>query len=237
MDCTTVRTLLGFARAGELDDAERGALQQHLDACADCAAHSLNEQRFDDALAAAMPRVPVPSGLKSRVLIALAQARRPRPWPWLAAASLLLAAGIGWYIWQLSTTEVDVEVLISKVDGGTAATPDAVESWFSEQRNISMQAPREFNFELLESYDDVDFQGRRVPRLTFFSRGDRDNRASLAHVYVLSSSHFHLPGPLQGQHYRLSTATHHIEIRDLGEFIYLIIHTGSSLEPFLRRAA
>lgn len=230
MDCTTVRTLLGFARAGELDDAERGALQQHLDACADCAAHSQSEQRFDDALAAAMPRVPVPSGLKTRVLIALTQARRPRPWPWLAAAALLLlAVGLGWYLWFRPAAELDYAQAAWEVDVKTAATPEKVEELFRE-RGFAIQAPREFNFELLDSFDDVEFQGRRVPRLTFLFRGDRDNRASLAHVYVLSTSHF------QGQDYRESTATHQIEVRVRGDFIYFIIYNGSSLEPFLRPA-
>src|SRR5262245_5275113 len=156
MDCANARLLLNFLRNDEMDPAERSALLAHLEACPDCSAQAQSESQFDEALGRALRRMPVPAGLKGRLLAAVA-ARRPRHWPWAAAAAaLLLAASLGAYVWWSQSTVVDFNDVIEIVDYRTKTNPDNVESEFASL-GYPMRFPRMLNPNLLESYDVVEF--------------------------------------------------------------------------------
>src|SRR5437763_1879609 len=99
MDCHDVRVLLALQRRGDaIDPTERAALQQHLDVCPDCAAHSHSDQVVDAALGDAMRAVAVPAGLQTRLLTRLA-VTRPRRWPRVAAAAAAVLLLVAWATW------------------------------------------------------------------------------------------------------------------------------------------
>ena len=183
MDCQNARLLLYFVRTGRarsvgtgspgqpprrLSGLRGGAARREPPRC--CPG---NGRR---------PLVPFPAGLKERILKQLARARRPRPWPWVAAAVVLLAAAVtGFAILANGPVELNSTLIVAKADIKTS--PEAV-AWFSSRGSTA--APPAFNFNLLDTIDIAQIQGRQVAKLTFLSRAD--NRA--AHVYVLSSSQF-----------------------------------------------
>src|SRR5262249_14246403 len=73
MDCKTARLLLDFARpqARELEPDEAGALETHLDRCADCHDLARGERRLDEHLGKVMRQVEVPAGLRDQLLVRL----------------------------------------------------------------------------------------------------------------------------------------------------------------------
>jgi hypothetical protein len=237
MNCTDARLLLNFVRTGELDSAERENLDDHLSGCPECAALAQAGSRLDDALETAMQRVPVPAGLKGKILERLTQQRRPRPWPWAAAAAVVLT-GVGWsgyLVLNSGPKEFDSAGMAQFVDLRVVLSPDVVETRFSQEFSISMKAPREFNYSLLDNYDTAEIQGRIVPKLTFQSR----NESAIAHVYVLSNTQFRPPADLSQKDGWLAemipASTHNIQIRRESidaDFFYVVVYTSASLDTF-----
>jgi anti-sigma factor (TIGR02949 family) len=202
MDCHDVRVLLAlWRREGAIDPTERAALQQHLDACPECAAHSHSEQVVDTALGQAMRAVTIPAGLHERVLTRLAT-ERPRPWPKVAAvaaaATLLLAVGTTWWALHRSTP-ISMEAVV-EIASRQQTSPEDVERWFAEH-GIEMKTPGQLDYQYIWTFDIVEFAGRRVPKLVFFK--DRDEKsAAILQVLVLSASEFDMrdlpDGAIQG---------------------------------------
>lgn len=99
VDCYAFRDWIPHFQADEVDDAQRQALQEHLDGCADCARRLELEDGFLRALKARLPRHVAPPGLETRVRAALDETASSehvewyrRPWFAAAAAAVLLAA-------------------------------------------------------------------------------------------------------------------------------------------------
>ena len=239
MDCTSTRWLLSFVRTGELDPAEREVLDSHLGACAECAATAQAETRFDDALEVAMARVPMPAGLKVRILRDVRQRRPRRRWPWVAAAAVLIGAAIGGYlVWSAGPLDFDVSSFVWYVDYKTPQSRETVEARFNTELGIAMKAPPEFDFNLLDNYDTAEIQGRRVPKLTFHARGS----GALAYVYVLATRQFTLPpqpDAVQKDGWLsevIPASSHNVQIRryqGIDDFFYVIVYTSGSLDPFV----
>src|SRR5262245_49873352 len=74
MDCTSARLLLqyGTAQGWELAVPEREDLDAHLAGCPLCRALAEDEARLDAHLGRAVRDVPVPPGLRERLLAAVA---------------------------------------------------------------------------------------------------------------------------------------------------------------------
>jgi putative zinc finger protein len=241
MDCTNACLLMSFVRSGEIDAVEQEALETHLSGCPDCRGLAASESRFDDCLGAAMPRVPVPAGLKARIYQKLARRRRPKRWHWVAAALLLLAAGLGGYLaFMSSPEEFDPSTFQITTDNDSAMPPEAVEAKFLAM-GITMKTPREFNYQLLDGSEVVELQGRRVPMLRFYTRAG--NQGALAHVYALSTQQFKLPANLEEQAEKkdgwlseiIPASSHNIQLRKypgIADFFYLVVYTSGSLDPF-----
>src|SRR5262245_2648331 len=103
MDCNHARLLLTFARdRADLDQSEAEGLEDHLSLCPDCANLAATEQRLDLALGRAMRDVPVPAGLKGRLLAAVARPafswRRRLIAGAAIAAALLVSVALSWYL-------------------------------------------------------------------------------------------------------------------------------------------
>src|SRR5262245_60273664 len=98
MDCKTARLFVPFARpeCTELEPADRDALEGHLAECPDCRLEVEAEQSLNGVFGRAMRSVPIPAGLRERLLTRLAGQRRRFYARWAvrgftAAAGLLLA--------------------------------------------------------------------------------------------------------------------------------------------------
>src|SRR5262245_10465360 len=100
MDCRNARLLLEFARplTAELDAGEAEALQGHLADCPECGALAREERRLDEHLGRAVRDVPVPEGLRDRLLARLATERDAWFRRWLLRA-VGVAAGIALAVW------------------------------------------------------------------------------------------------------------------------------------------
>jgi hypothetical protein len=234
MDCTSARLLLILSgREGqELAPTDQRVLDEHLDACPDCAELARGERKLDQAVGRAMAAVSVPAGLKSRILGTLARHGKPRYWPWVAAAaSLLIAAGLGLYFYLQPATRLNAEQLVEAMDP-TWSSPEEVEKWFAGQ-GLKVPAPRQFDYKHLDSIDIQVVQGRRVAHMLFVHK---ERRGLLAHVYIMPAKALDV-SPESGL--RIPGSRHNIEfIRqpadgDQPEFVYMVAYTGGSMSLFL----
>lgn len=231
MDCNHARLLLTFARErAALDSGEADTLEHHLNHCPDCAVLAASEERLDTALGRAMRDVPVPAGLKSRLLARLPRPRRLRRWVvsgLAAAAVLLLAAGVSWRLWFAPLPEIafdDEPVYICKYAKGQV-TAKFVEQWF-EERGLHMAFPA-MDVQKLDSFSIGYWQGRKVPKLEFLADGH------IAHVYVLSAQQFEIPVNVQPPSHRRTTDTRSLELLPGDGYVYVILYSGGGLAAFL----
>jgi hypothetical protein len=225
--------LLALQRRGgdAIDPTERAALQQHLDACPDCTALAHSEDAIDDALGTAMRAVTVPAALKQRVLTRLALTQ-PRRWPRVAAAAAVLLLALGgtaaWMMRPLPQVEVEA---VTEMAGRRFMAPGDIQQWYHE-RGIEMAVWSQLDQRHLWTFDIVEFQGRRVPKLVFFN----SDKQAMAEVIVLRTSQFDTRGlencELSGTSRRLFV---HRDI-DPATYVYLIDTPASSLDDFLSEA-
>jgi hypothetical protein len=205
MDCKTARLLLDYARPkpAELPGGEAAALEGHLTGCPECEAVARAERQADDHLGRAVRDVPVPDGLRDRLLGRLRAERRRWYRRWAlrgtgalaAAAALVVSFGL-WEHWRASHLPVpDVERIAydTSVQNAQRASAKSVEDWFGQYRGFAVVAPSEFNgqalnYDTLAYYDLGYCQGERVPMLLFVHGADQ------ARVYILSANQFNLAG-------------------------------------------
>lgn len=238
MDCNTARFLWHFVRPGlpELEGADARDVNQHLQECGECSSWARAEGLTEEALAHAMSRVPVPTGLRERIGQRLAEQRKANRRRSLAAcltAAVVLAVLFGSWAWLANRPAlVDLEPFLWVK---SAAAPADVEAFFQSQ-GVTMSAPTQFRYELLEGFDLANFNGKNVPRLLFVERGPTGGRPILAQVYVLSADQFDLSSLDQGV---VPTSGHTIQVlkSSSDDLRYLVIFTGTSLDPFTQGGA
>jgi len=199
MDCKYARLLLDFAcpASTELEASEAAALQRHLTDCPDCRAQARAERALDEHFGQAMRAVPIPEGLRTRLMTRL-DAHRDAWWRrkilrvGALAATLVLAAWLGWRWWTSFRADVDLE-RVRETASATFATPQEVEKWFLKEYGVAMIPPPDLDYKFLVSCNLVRFEGKQVPMLLFFYRGGGKNpQPAVAQVYVLSDRQFNL---------------------------------------------
>jgi hypothetical protein len=235
MECKTARLLVPFARprSAELDPEEAEALARHLAECAECRQLHQAEQAIDAQLGQAIRDVPVPEGLRDRLLVGLAEQRRlvlRRRWVRVAgslAAALLLAVA-GWLLWPRPLVPIDLNAL-SQAANSPPQSAEQVEEAFA-QAGIKVRVPTEFDYRLLTHHGRTELEGRLVPSLEF-----RSGPAFLR-VYVLDGKQFNLPHLEQNPEGLSGRVTVKWWGKSSdGKFGYIIEYTGHSLEPFKAR--
>jgi mycothiol system anti-sigma-R factor len=99
MECDEVRPRLDAYLDGELADAERAYLRDHIESCAECGPEAAALERLRDGVRRAAPVYRAPEALRSQLRSALrreAAASAPRAPGWVAyAASILIAVAVG----------------------------------------------------------------------------------------------------------------------------------------------
>jgi hypothetical protein len=233
---------LCFARPGvrELPDSEADDLEQHLAGCSECDTLARSERHLDDNLGRAMRAVPVPDGLRGRLLKNLESERGQQRWrrlAWVfraAAAAILLVGGVALALTFLPDRRArlnleDVEVFRDNLYLITASSDrEKVEEWFNERYGLTTLAPDWFNYGLLAHYDLADCQGKRVPMLLFAQGNDR------VRVYILSDKQFDLQALPTGRKTESGAVTAVVWAHPQNpHFAYLVVYTGDSLERFL----
>jgi hypothetical protein len=241
MDCIHARLVmvLHSREAQELDASARAALDQHLEVCADCLAWSHQESRVDETIGAAVRNVPVPEALPSKILHQLEQRRPSRRGSWIsaAAAALLLGASFGGYMWYAQNPEVSIEVVQRYVQISEILTAKDVENDFAEM-SMPIKVPAEFNFDHYQGHMIADVQGRRVPRIDFFSPNEGQGNGTLAYAYIFARDRFHMVDvmSLPQDFGPIVTSKHRFETRNFPDhpgYVYVIVYTGS--QPFFIR--
>jgi hypothetical protein len=250
MDCKTARLLLDFARPkpAELAGGDAADLEGHLGACPECDAVGRGQRQLDDHIGRAVRDVPLPDGLRDRLLERLAAERRAwkrrlakRAVPLAAAAAVLLAVGLYafWPRHQLPAPDLDAKVGDISWNDNSRGSAAALEEWFhTKYPGWAMVAPREaegraLDYRLLVYADLADFQGQRVP-LLLFSKEDKLAGNKQARVYVLSQKHFKLDEllqlpPMNSKGYTVVVSP----CPDDTGLVFIFIYTGNSMAPFL----
>lgn len=150
MNCKDLEALLDPYLDGELDAAQRGGVEQHLEGCAACRRRLEDLRALHEALQSADLRFQASDTLKQRLRgeLAKAAAREARPrWPRYAAAAAVFAVAlaIGWAFLPFGhggEDENDAMADAAIAEHAQALTgrhltdlasadPTAVQSWFS----------------------------------------------------------------------------------------------------------
>jgi hypothetical protein len=241
MDCRTARLLLEFTRPGgaELRPAEAAELETHLHTCPDCASQAHTDRRVDEHLGQAVRAVPLPVGLRQRVMDRLARDRAVawRRWAFRtvgsAAAAVCLVA-CSWWVWAVvSIPALPVERIQEDAFPIRASNPDSekVQQWFQERYHVTTEVPRDIgdfavNYGLLVDYTLVPFQGKQVPRLLFL-KGDNSAR-----IYIVTDWQFRMKDIPDGAIFPGSGASVAVWKHPNRNIAYIIVYSGS-LDPFL----
>jgi hypothetical protein len=230
MDCKTARLLLDFARplSAELEESDGEALAGHLADCSSCGALQRTERRLDDKLGQAMRAVPIPVGLRDRLLHNLAGQRdawyRRRLLLWgLPAAAAVLLVWLG-VTWLNRRDAVDIAALSEVLNREQPASAEEVGAFFQKPH---LRGPSGFNYQLLTHGSWANIQGRAVPLLEFRSGPET------AWVYIIDGRHFDvgaldLPNLPSGRRYSVQV----IQPRGDRQQAYVVVFTGGSLAPF-----
>jgi hypothetical protein len=240
MDCKTARLILDLARprCAELHPSEAGALEDHLAGCPECDSQARVERQFEDHVGRALRYVPVPDGLRDRLLNRLAARRRVWYLSWagpvagLAAAAAVLFAV--WFHWphaprpQPDLQRIGFETAFQI----QARDPEQIAAWFQEKYNLVLAIPRELdqrpiNYNLLADCDLADCQGQRTPRLLLTYGGEQ------ARIYILTSKQFDLKDVMSQPRFESGVIGEVYSHPDDPDTAYVVIYTGKSLQPFL----
>lgn len=239
MDCNTARMLITFfgRQGSELAPEDAAALEAHLGGCPGCAAAVRFERAFDDRVARAMLAVPVPEGLKGKLLDGVAADRgawyRQKFYALAGlAASLLLGIG-GVVAWQIRAarplTQADIVAQAeAEFDNRDRMVQDVL-----GPRGLHFNPERPFNVRAhLVKAGVGPFQGKEVPFLYFHNRAQNAE----ATVYVVRDTDFDWRSLPQDGSSVVSKYMYQVAVlRDLKDdgVGYVVVFTGAGLEVFL----
>jgi hypothetical protein len=230
MDCHLSRLLLAFRRS-ELTAEDAVALESHLAVCPACADVARRESLEHSVIAAAVNAVPEPTGLRDRLVSAIATQQSAIRWRkagrWMGGAvvaALLATIGLGVYSWSRPSFATDsfAAQLERERDGSNQVVAD----WLRAQ-GLPRTFPYEWDFRYHVIHGSQPFEGTDVPFVLF------QNGSESCRVYIVRTGQFRFrENALQdyiGSQFTVLT-------RKQGNVIYVIAFTGDSLTPFLKRA-
>lgn len=238
MDHDIVRLMLAFRRPNgpdELTPEDAAALSRHLAGCSACAAVARQQTAFDTVVQTAMTSVPVPSGLRDRVLTAArahrgAELRRQAFRSAAGIAAALVASVLVFGVYWACRPKVDTTAHIAFEDAEAENPERAVRSWLAS-RGLPPDLPYEFDYQYYVAHGEEEVAGRNAPVITFVTWQPNQPRPDKARVYILSETRFDLSSP------RMKNAAGSFasaEVLSGRGVAYLIVYTTPDLIPFLK---
>jgi hypothetical protein len=232
MDCRTARLLLEFtgSRRSEIEPSELESLEDHLADCPQCRGYAESERALDEHIARAMRAVPLPEGLRGRLLDHL-NAERRRSYRrqalvyagGLSVAASLIVVALLWWNRPSHREGVNLETAWNANFWQNGSPPERVQEWFQERYHRQTVPPVGFNYNSLKFYDLVEFEGKRVPLLFFVRDGAN------ARVYILSAKDFDFDNVIEAPGYNINLIHHPTDNR----FAYVAIYSSERLDWFL----
>ena len=238
MDCKTARMLIEFAlpRFGELDAQESQALDNHLRDCGECAQAARVEFDADRHVSRAMRDVPVPSGLRERILERMqSEGRR-----WYhrragrfaaAAAAVLLIVGLGLGCWLgFHRPAFNINTFADNLPfPGNEASAEQLEMWFQETYGLKTTMPRRVDYQHFVAAGRQELEGQLIPHLTFVN----DKEKVFAEVWVLTADRFDLEKAFRNG---VQAGSGKINVRLISDpehpdtIAFLVIYSGDTLD-------
>lgn len=154
MGCELARQLLAIRQAvgpAELPAEDAAILDHHLAGCPDCAAEAARQVGWDAAVRSAMTAVPVPTGLRDR-LIAAASARQAVRFRRMlvryvaAAAAVLIAAPLGYGVYLRSRPALDTAAIADQSSREFEDQEAAVRAFLAAE-GLPTALPQRFDYQ------------------------------------------------------------------------------------------
>jgi hypothetical protein len=236
MDCKTARLLLDFARpqTRELEPEEAGALESHLDRCADCHGLARLERGLDERLSKAMRQVEVPADLRDRLRARLEADRGD----WYrrrfahtmrlaaaAAAFLLLAWGAGRWVLHFTKPRIDPQQIAAAVNDDAMQDPRTRIEAELKRMGVDTPLSAQLNYNLVNAPASLaelpGFPNQHVAMLVFSQSG------RFATVYLVATDQLQEGVPLT-----VGGATFKVEVLPSpgGAYTFLVVHDGDNLD-------
>ena len=192
-------------------------------------------------MAPAVNDVPVPEGLRERLLDRLRNARGAvlrRRLAWtahgVAVAAAVLVGVLLWLHYRVvPAAPLDLKEIVQRTaDQREARSPEKVQEWFQNQHQVAMVAPVKFDYRNLSNCDLVKVQGKDVPMLAFANDG------TWADVYVIRGDQFDTTTLVPGKSgsFNLFVDIDRLE-DDPHHTIYVIVWGGGANLDSLKAAA
>jgi hypothetical protein len=238
MDCNTARMLATFfgRQGSELAPEDAAALATHLAGCPGCTAAVQAERAFDDRVARAMLAVPVPNGLKAKLLDGItaqkAAGYRNKAWGVIgtAMAACLLVGGVIAY--RISSAPDLIATELISAQGDQYQNPEGYIEEFLSAEGYRFNPQRRFDLRLFDDVAMGKLRNRDVPVLYFKNL----QKNAFARVYIVKDSVLNWKAlPRDGSSipgtFGLQLAVVPDAVR--GDVAYVVIYTGESLELFM----
>jgi hypothetical protein len=238
MECRDAQFYLRLRRhaADELGADVAASLGGHLATCPACAADARAAASFDRALASAVRAVPLPAGLRDRLVAhvasrqgAILRRKLYRSAVAAAAAVVLVLLGVG--LFSSTRPRVDTDGMVRRIDDELNDTPEATRQ-FLAANSVPDRLPLPFDYDLFVSQDVVRLQGNDVPVVVFRS----PNGKGFAKVYAFRhDGRFDLKGAHDAQSSHATARVITPNEHGLGQVTYVVVYTGGphGLDQFL----
>lgn len=234
MQCLDAQFYLRLRRhaSDELGAEATAELDRHLAGCASCSIISRRMLSFDRSVAAAMTDVPIPGGLRDKLLAQALEHRgailRRRGYRLAAlAASVMMAVGIGYGVFSASRPTLDTYTLAGNAEEQFQDPDGAIKRWLAEQ-HLPPALPVAFKTDLLMSLGTERMQGRDVPVAVFGAPNER----GFAKLYVFRTDDFQFD--LRALRDSQSSNTQARVYGGPPGVVFVVVYTGHDLAPFLQ---
>src|SRR5262245_23395244 len=228
-----------FGRQGsELAAEDSAALDAHVASCPKCADLVKFERAFDDRIAKAMLAVPIPAGLKGRLLDGVSAHRgawyRQKFYALAGVAAVVVLCVVGVVAWQIGTApELTLSEIVASHDAKARDPLNEDIAKVLGPRGLEFNPERRFDLNQFVKAGAGEFQRKQnVPFLVFFN-GTKNAQAT---VYVVRDRDFNWKNlPQDGSSVASIYGFQVAVLRDTrrADVGYIVVFTGAGLELFL----